>query len=201
MHQQIEKLFKKGKGYARLREVKAAGINPYQLRKLEEEGKVVKVSRGLYRWQEDTLAEEEMTEVGQIVPKGVFCLYSALAFYELTDYVPHQYHLAIERSKKITLPAYPPIKLYYWSPKAYQTGITQLPLDQKSHSLTHIAIYEMEKTIADVIKYRNKLGVDLVSQTLKSYLKRKDRNIEKLIAFAKVLRVEKILQNYLSLLL
>lgn len=200
MHTLIEAIFKKGKGYARLREVKKAGINPYQLQKLEEKGKVIKISRGLYRWQEDMLAEE-MTEVGQMVPKGVFCLYSALAFYELTTYIPHQYHVAIERSRKITLPAYPPIKLYYWSPKAYQIGISQLPLDQKAVSPNPIAIYEMEKTICDVIKYRRKMGADLVRETLISYLKRKDRNLEKLLTYAKLLRVEKVLQDYLSLLL
>jgi predicted transcriptional regulator of viral defense system len=199
MHQQIVEIFQKGKGYARLRDITTAGINPYQLRKLEEEGRVVKVRRGLYRWQEDRLAEE-MIEVGQIVPQGVYCLFSALAFYELTDYVPHQYHLAIERSKKITLPPYPPIKLYYWSSKVYQTGIRQLPVTQEINT-AGISIYEMEKTIADLIKYRNKLGADLVSQSLKNYLKRKDRNIDKLLSYAKLLRVEKILQGYLTLLL
>jgi hypothetical protein len=108
--------------------------------------------------------------------------------------------LAIERSKKITLPPYPPIKLYYWSSKVYQTGIRQLPVTQEINT-AGISIYEMEKTIADLIKYRNKLGADLVSQSLKNYLKRKDRNIDKLLSYAKLLRVEKILQGYLTLLL
>jgi predicted transcriptional regulator of viral defense system len=194
----IKSVFESGHGYARLRDLTDAAIHPYQLRKLETGGKIVKVARGLYRWDSHPIANE-MTEVSHLVPKGVFCLFSALAFYELTTYVPHQHHLAIERSQKATLPTYPPIKLYFWSRKAQETGIITQPVD--GETINTIRIYDREKTLCDTIKYRHKVGKDLTNEVLRNYLKRKDRNLDKLLSYAKVLRVHKILQEYLSVLL
>ncbi len=180
--------------------MRAAGINPYQLRRLEAEGHITRVSRGLYRW--NALASpDEMAVVGRLVPKGIFCLFSALAYYELTTYVPHQYHVAIERTGKVTLPDYPPVKLYFWSRQAHTTGVMTHPVGGEENTSATIRMYDVEKTMADVVKYRHKIGKDLVSEALKHYLKRRDRNLDKLMSYASGLRVEKILQEYLSVLL
>lgn len=199
-YSQIETIFKAGNSYARQRDIIAAGINPYQLRKLEAEGQIVKVARGLYRWTAHP-SSDEMIEVGRLVPKGVFCLFSALAFYELTTYIPHEYHLAIERSEKVTLPDYPPIKLYFWSRKAQEMGIVSHTIGSAGTEQYPVRMYDMEKTICDLVKYRHKIGKDFVKEAFKNYLKRKDRILDRLLSYARIMRVEKIIQEYLTVLL
>jgi predicted transcriptional regulator of viral defense system len=170
------------------------------VQRLEAAGLITKVSRGLYRWN-NLAVPNQMVEVGRLVPKGVFCLFSALAYYGLTTYIPHEYHLAIKQKEKISLPDYPPIKVYFWSRQAQEAGVVTHTVSEGDAIPATIRMYDVEKTIGDALKYRHKIGKDLVSEVLKNYLKRRGRNLDKLMDYAKVLRVEKILQEYLSVLL
>ena len=58
-----------------------------------------------------------------------------------------------------------------------------------------------EKTVVDIIYYRNKIGIEETSEVLRNYLKRKDRNTDKLFTYAKQLRCEKIVRTYLEVLM
>jgi hypothetical protein len=78
----------------------------------------------------------------------------------------------------------------------YQTGI-----ETKTDKGASFQVYALEKSVCDAVKFRNKIGKDILNEVLTEYLKRKDKNIELLIRFAKKLRVEKILKNYLEILL
>jgi predicted transcriptional regulator of viral defense system len=160
-------------------------------------GKIERIKHGFYKWlgmQEDTYG---MIDVSYLVPGGVFCLFSALAWHELTTYIPKEYSMAIHvYSRKPALPQYPPIRLYYFSNKRFETGTKTIELD--SHA---IKIYDLEKTICDVIHYRNKLGIDIVKETLEKYLTKKERNLNKLMQYAKDLRDSTVLQKYLEVLI
>ena len=59
----------------------------------------------------------------------------------------------------------------------------------------------MEKTVADILFYRNKVGIEETKEVLVNYLARKERNLNKLHRYAKELRCEKILSTYLEVLL
>ena len=63
-----------------------------------------------------------------------------------------------------------------------------------------IRIYCMEKTICDCIRYRNKLGLDVTKEGLSEYLKRKNRNLEKLLEYAEICRVKPLLQTWLNVM-
>ena len=191
----ILEIFKRNRGYARTKEVLDAGFHNHYLDILVERGKVLKIKRGLYRLAAASV-EEEMEEVGRIVPDGIVCLFSAWNYYELSDFVPPEYHVAIEKSRKVVLPDYPPIKLYYWSEKYWSIGITEVMIGE-----TAVKIYGKEKSVCDAIKFRNKIGKDIEKEVLQNYLKEKDRSIEELLRFARLLRVEELLKNYLGILL
>ncbi|MBW9158035.1 MULTISPECIES: hypothetical protein [Clostridium] len=64
------------------------------------------------------------------------------------------------------------------------------------HPLTEV----IEKTICDCIRYRNKIGIDIVKEGINEYLKRKDRNFNKLMKYAEICRVQKILKQYLEVI-
>ncbi|PCI93109.1 hypothetical protein COB11_05925 [Candidatus Aerophobetes bacterium] len=57
-----------------------------------------------------------------------------------------------------------------------------------------VKIFSMEKTLADCVKFRNKIGMDVVIEALKMYWYEKKTNIDKLYEYAKINRVEKVLQ-------
>jgi hypothetical protein len=62
-------------------------------------------------------------------------------------------------------------------------------------------IFDIEKTVVDIIYYRNKIGVGEAAEILKNYLKRRERQIDRLYAYAKQLRCEEIIRTYLEVLL
>jgi predicted transcriptional regulator of viral defense system len=64
-----------------------------------------------------------------------------------------------------------------------------------------IKVYSIEKTIADCFKFRNKIGIDVALDALKQYLKTIDRNIDRLLYFSRIDRVESIVSIYLEAML
>src|ERR1700743_879177 len=77
------------RGMARLSELLKAGITAATVSRMEQRGEVVRLSRGLYQlsgapWDENHM----LAEAAKLVPKGVICLQSALAYHDLIDRIP-----------------------------------------------------------------------------------------------------------------
>jgi predicted transcriptional regulator of viral defense system len=197
MSLKLETLLKKQNGIIRTRDFLDAGISKYYIHKLESMGEIIRLKQGVYR-QPDGKSEltDEIVDVTKLVPRGVICLLSALSYYELTTYNPWEYQIAIHRrDKKPRLPDYPPIKIMYFADDQYHTGIDTVYIEGSG-----MKIYNREKTICDIIRYRNKLGIDLMKEGLRNYLKQPGSNITKLVAYADKLRIRTVLQKYLEVL-
>ena len=63
-----------------------------------------------------------------------------------------------------------------------------------------VKIYNCEKTLADCFKFRNKIGMDVVLEALKLHKTRNGLNLGELLKYARICRVEKIMQPYLEVL-
>lgn len=190
----IIKYLRERRGYARMKDMKASGFQTRDIRKLVENGRIVKVKPGLYRLTNTQPGEEDgMVEICLAMPKAVICLTSALAFHELTTFVPTAVSFAIPASAKPAKLSRPPNEVYYFSEDQYKAGI--------GHYETRtgdIRIYGPEKTVCDLFRFRNKLGEDLALEGLKEYLRRRNRDLHKLMKFAEVCRVKKTISQYVK---
>jgi predicted transcriptional regulator of viral defense system len=194
MDKKIIELFKQKKGYLQSKQLSNRAMQ-YQLRAMVENGEVDMLKRGLYRYN-SMVSSNDWVEASLMVANGVLCLFSAWQYYELSTTIAPFYHLAIPNKTKLKLPAYPPIKLYYWSDKYFNLGKTEQIIDGEK-----IAIYALEKSVCDAAKYRNKIGMDIFTEVLKSYLSREDRNIDLLMKYASEMRVKRVITPYLQSLL
>ncbi len=192
MNHKLQVLFNKNKGYLTRKQLPDKSAYNHLL-KLVNEGIIERVKQGVYR-DANVAFDNTMIDIGKIVPGGVLCLYSAWAYYELSVQIPQAFNIAIEKNRKILLPVYPPITLYYWKREYQELGVTR----QRIGSYT-VKIYDLEKSVCDAVKYRTKIGIDVTSEILKNYLKRKDRNLSKLMGYAKQMRIEKTLKTYLEI--
>jgi len=192
MIHKLQVLFSKNKGYLTRKEIPDKSTYNHLL-KLVGEGVVERVKQGVYHY-ENGVFDNTMIDVGKIVPNGVLCLYSAWIYYELSLQIPQSFNIAIEKNRKISLPNYPPITLYYWKREYQELGVTK----QKISGYT-VKIYDLEKSVCDAVKYRTKTGTDVTSEILKNYLLRKDRNLSLLIEYARKMRIEKIIKTYLEI--
>jgi hypothetical protein len=127
----IEKVFLDNHGYATTTKLLKAGADSRLILKLVKNDKATKVKRGLYKWNLYTpKSEEDLIELSAALPEGVFCLFTALSYYELTTYNPQEFNMAIFRdSHKPLLPDYPPVKVFYFSEKQFNTGISTLQIE------------------------------------------------------------------------
>ena len=173
------------------------GIDHYDLKKLENAGKIERIRRGLYRYNKVSNAEhDELTLVSMMIPDGVICLLSALAYHQLTNFVPWEHQVAILRSRKrMTSIPYPPIKFVYFAEKQLNLGIQTIQMGAQQ-----LRVYDLEKSICDIVRYKNKIGIDLMKESLINYLKRNDRDIVKLLQYAQQLHVRDI-ETYLEVLM
>ncbi|MFZ4412697.1 MAG: type IV toxin-antitoxin system AbiEi family antitoxin domain-containing protein [Bacteroidales bacterium] len=193
--EKLEELFVQNKGYLTSKLIRGNRSLYYQLKTMLATEKVVQIKRGLYR-HVDFAEEASWGEVCKIAPQAVICLFSAWRFYELSTQTSTVIHVAIPAKVKVLLPNYPPIKLYYWNKRFYETGIIETTYNEDE-----ITIYDIEKSVCDAIRYRNKVGADITSEVLRNYLKRKDRNLDKLTKYAQNMRIATVLNQYLSMML
>lgn len=185
----IDTLQQRG-GFITTGEVKSRGEYE-QLRRAIKDGTLMRLRNGVY--VEMSALANNMIDVGRIVPHGVLCLYSAFAHYGLSTQVPSATCIAIEAKRKVRLPDYPPIDLYYWKKENLEFGIIK-----KSISGYDVLITDMERTVCDAVKYRNKIGLDVCGEVIDKYLKKENRKISLLHEYAQKLRVKNILTTYLE---
>jgi len=181
----IKEILEKNNGFLRAKDLTSRN-QWYQLKAMMDNNIIVKMKSGLYCLPQYSVADQNR-EIAQIVPSGVLCMFSAWQHYHLTLNNPFEYHIAIKREDKLVLPKYPPIKIYRWSEKFYNLGIIETG---------HIKIYDLEKSVCDAVRFRNKVGMDTAIEVVRNYVRnREDRNFDKLTKYAQLLRIDKIMQN------
>lgn len=154
------------------------------------QGELIQIRRGVYANIDQLSAS--MIDIESIVPNGILCLWSAWNIHQLTTSMPQAYHVAIKRDRRVKVPTFPKMKLHHYTPNILEIGVMEEVIDG-----FNVRIYDVERCVCDAVKFRNKIGMDVCSEIIDSYLARPDRNISKLIDYARQLRVGNILGNYL----
>lgn len=113
------------------------------------------------------------------------CLISALAHHGLTTQVPHSVNLALPSHAQIPKIDGVPLRVFWYSEPSFSTAIETVRMDK-----VPVRIYSPEKTIADCFQYRNKIGLDVAIEALRTYRDRTPKeNFQTLAKFAQVNRV------------
>ena len=184
-------------GLLRSSEAQKLGVHPQTLSRMVDAGQLVKEERGLFRLPKiQLLAEPDLIQVAKLIPKAVICLITALSYYCVTTQIPRSVWIALPREQKPPKLDHPPIEVIYLSSQPYSSGIEHHKIER-----IPVPIYSLEKTIADCFKFRRRIGEDIALEALKDYLARSDRNMDRLMRFANVDRVQRVMEPYLKALL
>ncbi|MEN8133803.1 MAG: type IV toxin-antitoxin system AbiEi family antitoxin domain-containing protein [Pseudomonadota bacterium] len=195
--EKAKKVFRRHGGVLRTSEALRLGIHPRTLYAMRDAGVLECLSRGLYRLSGlPPLGNPDLVTIALKVPAGVICLISALAYHELTTQIPHEVYLALPRGAEPPRLDHPPVRVFWFTGKAFADGIDTHELDG-----VPVRIYGVEKTLADCFKYRNKIGLDTAVEALKRYVSSRRVDVDKLMAYARTCRVEKVMRPYLEALL
>lgn len=195
-HTQFSKVLElaRRQGLLRASDLDEIAVPRVVLTRMVAKGLLTRVGRGLYRSGEDPGSEyDSMAAISLKVPKGIFCLLSALQFHELTTQLPREVWIAMPRGSHVPNIDYPPLRMVQFAGEAYSEGIEIVERDK-----TRLAVYCVAKTIADCFKYRNRIGLDVALEALRDARSHKKVNANDLWRFAKICRVANVMRPYLE---
>ena len=183
--EKILQLVKKNNGYITTKEVVDNHLNKMALKRLCDSGKLERISTGYYSLP--NLINDDYYKIISKSKKAVFSYTTALFLHELSDRTPLYFDITVPQGYGGQLQDIDTVSLHYVNNHILNLGteIIKSPLGMK------IKCYDMERTICDMIKDRNHVDKEIYIKALKQYVKRKDKDMLKLMKYAKQLNIEK----------
>lgn len=191
----LKKLIEKQKGT-----VLSADLDLYQiprtyLQMMVAEGKLERVNRGVYVATDSI--QDEMYSMQTKYPRLIYSHETALYLHGLSDRTPFEYSASVPSGYKVVSSVAKRFKIYYIKQELHELGLETL---ESSHG-NPIKVYNIERTICDLIRSRNRIDVQILNEALKRFVKLKSIDYSRLMAYAKKLRIVSILKKYLEVLL
>ena len=179
-----------------VQELKDKGFSHYKINQMVEHGKLIKLNKKFYENTNFDGVESDFYYAYAFVPDGVVCLLSAAVYYNLSTYRTDAIDVAIPRKAKVsTLPDWPELNICYFTDERFETGIEMI-----EDGNNRFRIYDIEKTVVDIVFYREKIGIEETKEVLLNYLRRSDRDLNRLIRYADMLKCGDIMKMYLEVL-
>jgi len=191
----IQKILKDNNGIVTTTQVTEAGIPRRCLSAMVESGTICRVERGIYALPE--VWEDEMFFIQYRFSKGIFSHETALYLHGMTDRTPIHYTMTF--------------------PFGYNTGSVkkQWIIAKLSHVDTYdlgvitvsspsgnlVKVYDIERTLCDIVKARHRADIQVINQAMKTYVSSKGKDIAKLMNYADQLRVKPKVLKYMEVLL
>jgi predicted transcriptional regulator of viral defense system len=181
-------------GLLRPADLQRKGLPPDYLRDFKRQNLAEMVARGIYVPVDHNHTENHSyAVVAKRVPRGVICLLSALSFHQLTTQNPSKVWLAVDQKAWAPRLSYPSIRLVRFSGEALTAGVEEHPVEGVT-----LHVYSVAKTIADLFKFRYKVGLDVAMEALRDGLKARRATRDEIMRYARICRVAKVMQPYLE---
>lgn len=191
----IMKIIQKNNGYLNTKQIKQANINTMELTRLVKKNKLERVTRGYY-----VVANSFYDDYYKYQLKSKNCIFShttALYLYDLSDRTPLYFDVTVPIGYNGSLSKDKNIRLHYVKRNNLTLGLTTI----KSPFGAKIKVYDLERTICDIIKNRNNMDKEIFAKALKRYSTSKEKDLYKLIKYAQKLNIEKKVIEYMEVLL
>ncbi len=190
----LKKMFRNHNYIMSTAELKASNLYYANIKQLLAQGLLERVRRGYYRWTEDD-GESEVVIINRLFPEAVLCMETALFYYGYSDRTPAEWNFTIDKnvSRQRTILDYPFIKVYRVESELVILGETEGKID--SHK---VRIYDRDRTICDVLRNMNKMDKEIFNKAIQGYVKDPKKNIPNLMKYAKALRVQKRVKEWIG---
>lgn len=178
----------------RARDLIEQGLPTMVLSRLVAAGKLERIGRGVYSLQGRVPSEHRsLAEVALRVPRGVVCLLSALRVHGIGTQAPFEVWMAIPPHTPTPRMDQPAMRVVRMSGAALTEGVEYAEIDG-----VHVPVFNLDKTVADCFKYRNKIGLDVALEALREGWSQRSLTIDALWRYATVNRVTNVMRPYLE---
>ena len=187
----LKKYVENNNGILLTSDVVNMNIHKQYIKILCDENYIEQISRGVYVKKGKNVNDFFLLQ--QRYKKGIFSHNTALYFYHLTDRTPLKYDLTFENKIRLHDNT---VEAHYVKEELFNIGLSSISYNDG----TSIKVYDIERTIIDIIKNRNKIDNQILNTAIKEYMKKKEKNMVRLAQYAKKFNVEKILKQYMEVL-
>lgn len=191
----MEKIIMSNQGYIRTSDATSQDISRTYFLSYVKEKNLIKVAHGIYM-SEDTW-QDDMYVTQIRYPQAIFSHESAAHLLQLTDREPFRISLTLKTGTNSTRIIQSGIKAYKIKKTLFEIGLVTM----KSPMGNTIRVYDAERTVCDLIRSRSSVEIQEIQSVLKTYVRRKDKNIPKLMRYAKIFAVDTIIGQYMEVLL
>lgn len=191
----LQHLFDENGGILQTSIATKAGISRSLLSKYAASGLIERVSHGVYIPSSEIA--DEMYSMQLRAKKIIFSHETALFFHNLTDRTPFKHSITVPSSYKPSDAIKEVSKIYYIKYDLIKLGQTTT----KTNMNHFVHTYDVERTICDVIRSRNRIDTQIVNDALRRYTLLKTADYNKLYQYASKLGIENVLQKYLEVLI
>ena len=181
----IEKLLAENNGVLKTADVVAAGISKETFYKYAKSGRLEKAAHGIYL--SPAAWADEMHLLQAQIPKAIYSHETALYLHDLAEMEPMPFTVTVSSKYNNPTLAEKGVKIVYVKKEWHEIGVCKLP-SSGGHSIN---VYDMERTICDIIRKRSEMDISVFNYALVGYMKRKDKNLTHLMEYAKTMRLEK----------
>ena len=194
-HEKILNFIKSNDGFITSAKATEAGFQRRILSELVAAKQIYRIERGIYALPEAW--EDDLYFLQYRYTKGVFSNGTALYLHKMTDRTPIMYTMTFPHGYNTPGIKKKNIRAKYVTSEIYDLGITEI----HSPSGNLLRVYDIERTLCDIVKGKNAFDVQLVNQAMKTYAGKKEKNIPKLMSYAEQLRVKPKVLRYMEVLL
>ncbi len=194
-YDKILRIVEKNNGYITTKEVVKNGINKIFLTNMVKKGILVRLSRGYYGLPE--YIEDNYYKIASKSKNARFSMATALYLHNLSNRTPLVYNITLPFGYNGALQKEKNVILNFVKRELLDLGVIEMtsPFGMK------IKVYDVERTICDIIKNKNKIDAEIFSKALKEYARSKNKNLSKLTKYAKAMNIEKKVSEYMEVLL
>ena len=194
-YEQLDQLMKEHGGTIQTFQVLEAGISKPVFYAYAKEKGLEQAAHGIY------VSPDTWTDAMYLLHlrcgQAVFSHETALLFHDLTDREPLRYSVTVKTGYNPSRLREDGVQVYTVKKELHEVGMTtgQTPF---GHT---VPVYDMERTICDLSRSRSRIEIQVFQSALKQYARRKDKNLRALMQYAAMFHVEKMLRQYLEVLL
>lgn len=191
----LDALVEEGLGYLKTSDAVEAGVSRAFVGDYVRANGMERVAKGLYRAQDAW--DDGMFVLQTRYPGAVFSHETALFLLGLTDREPDRYSITLKAGASSSNLAREGVRVHKVNSELFSLGVIEI---QTPFGHT-VRVYNAERTVCDIVRKRRFAEAQELQGALKSYVRRKGKDIPLLMRYAKALSVEKVLSRYLEVLL
>lgn len=192
---ELQEILQENNGTVTTAQANAIGISNERLRLLVKSGELERAARGIYVLPDEFLDKLHVLQLKR--PKMIYSHETALFLHDLTDRDPISYTVTVPTGYNAKAIIEEGVTVYSVKRELHQLGVIQT----ETMFGNHVTVYNMERTICDCIRSRNQMDVAIVTDAVKRYVRRRDKDLNMLMKMAESFRITKPMRNYMEVLL